>query len=304
MRSRVNPRSDRGRPTTYDCDPGGGHRVARSTLFGAPRTAAPKRTIHMASTAPDRLRDELLELIRERERDGIRGLADRVGPAEWADLIPQLEPGEVAVLLQWLPDEEIPEIFEELDPSTAAHLLRTLSRNEAAEVLGGMRPEDADELRSLADYPPDSAGGLMTPEFVAVAPEARASEAIAAIRRLIDTAETVSYVYVIDGERHLLGVLSLYRLMLSAADTPVVELMAPTTVRVHATTDRETAARLLTDRNLLAIPVVDDVDRLLGIITEDDVADVLQQEATEDIERLGGSEPLALPYRLASVPLL
>jgi magnesium transporter len=187
----------------------------------------------MASTAPDRLRDELLELIRERERDGIRGLADRVGPAEWADLIPQLEPGEVAVLLQWLPDEEIPEIFEELDPSTAAHLLRTLSRNEAADVLGGMdpddaadvienlpaeeatqilvrmRPEDADELRSLADYPPDSAGGLMTPEFVAVAPEARASEAIAAIRRLIDTAETVSYVYVIDGERHLLGVLSL-----------------------------------------------------------------------------------------------
>ena len=93
----------------------------------------------MASTAPDRLRDELLELIRERERDGIRGLADRVGPAEWADLIPQLEPGEVAVLLQWLPDEEIPEIFEELDPSTAANLLRTLSRNEAAEVLGGMR---------------------------------------------------------------------------------------------------------------------------------------------------------------------
>ncbi len=282
----------------------------------------------MASTAPDRLRDELLELIRERERDGIRGLADRVGPAEWADLIPQLEPGEVAVLLQWLPDEEFPEVFEELDPSTAANLLRTLSRNEAAEVLGGMdpddaadvienlsdedasqilvrmKPEDADELRSLADYPTDSAGGLMTPEFVAVTPETKASEAIAAIRRLIDTAETVSYVYVIDAERHLLGVLSLYRLMLSAADTPVIDLMAPTTVRVHATTDRETAARLLTDRNLLAIPVVDDVDRLLGIITEDDVADVLQQEATEDIERLGGSEPLALPYRLASVPLL
>src|SRR4026209_1436084 len=187
MRSRVNPRSDRGRPTTYDCDPGGGHRVARSTLFGAPRTAAPKRTIHMASTAPDRLRDELLELIRERERDGIRGLADRVGPAEWADLIPQLEPGEVAVLLQWLPDEEIPEVFEELDPSQAPNLLRTLSRNADAEVLGGMdpdvaadvienlsdedarqvlvrmKPEDADELRSLAGYPTHSAGGLRTP---------------------------------------------------------------------------------------------------------------------------------------------
>jgi magnesium transporter len=289
---------------------------------------APKRIIAMASTAPDALRDELQELIREREREGIRGLADRVGPAEWAALIPQLEPGEVAVLLQWLPDEEIPEVFEELDPTAAAELLRTLSRNEAAEVLGGMdpddaadvienlpaedvsqilvrmKPEDVTELRALADYAPDSAGGLMTPEFVAVTPETRASEAIAAIRQLIDTAETVSYVYVIDGERHLLGVLSLYRLMLSPAHTPVVELMAPTTVRVQATTDRETAARLLTDRNLIAIPVVDDEDRLLGIITEDDVADVLEDEATEDIERLGGSEPLAQPYRSASVPLL
>ena len=80
--------------------------------------------------------------------------------------------------------------------------------------------------------------------------------------------------------------------------------MAPTTVRVRATADQEAAARLLTDRNLLAIPVVDDDDHLLGIITEDDVADVLEAEATEDIERLGGSQPLNLPYRLASVPLL
>jgi magnesium transporter len=139
---------------------------------------------------------------------------------------------------------------------------------------------------------------------VAVPRAARASEAIAAIRRLVDEAETVNYVYVVDNERHLLGVLSLYRLLLSQADTPVSELMAPTTVRVRAMADRETAARLLTERNLLAIPVVDDEDHLLGIITEDDVADVLEAETTEDIERLGGSEPLNIPYRISSVPLL
>jgi magnesium transporter len=144
----------------------------------------------------------------------------------------------------------------------------------------------------------------MTPEFVAVESTATSAQAITAIRHLVDEAETVSYVYVIDGERHLLGVLSLYRLLLSPTDTPVVELMAPTTVRVRASADQETAARLLTDRNLVAIPVVDDEDHLLGIITEDDVADVLEAEATEDIERLGGSEPLNQPYRLASVPLL
>jgi magnesium transporter len=96
----------------------------------------------------------------------------------------------------------------------------------------------------------------------------------------------------------------LYRLLLSPDTTPVEQLMAPSTVRVRASADQETAARLLTDRNLLAIPVVDDDDHLLGIITEDDVADVIEAEATEDIERLGGSQPLNLPYRLASVPLL
>jgi magnesium transporter len=139
---------------------------------------------------------------------------------------------------------------------------------------------------------------------VAVPQDATAEEAIAAIRNLVDSAETVNYVYVVDEERRLLGVLSLYRLLLSRAATPVVELMAPTTVRVRASADQEVAARLLTDRNLLAIPVVDDDDRLLGIITEDDVADVLQAEATEDIERLGGSQPLNVPYRLSNVQLL
>ena len=144
----------------------------------------------------------------------------------------------------------------------------------------------------------------MTPAYVAVRTDATSAQAIAAIRRLVDEAETVNYVYVVDEERHLLGVLSLYRLLLSPDDTPVEKLMAPSTVRVRASADQETAARILTDRNLLAIPVVDDDDHILGIITEDDVADVLQEEATEDIERLGGSQPLNLPYRLASVPLL
>jgi magnesium transporter len=282
----------------------------------------------MTSAVTEQLLAEIQQLIREREREGISGLAERVGPAEWADLIPQLDSGEIAVLLQWLPDDEVPQVFEELDPATAASILRTLTQPEAAAVLEGMDPddaadvlenlpdtdvdqilirmkaEDAAEIRRLAGYEPDTAGGLMTPEFVAVESTATSAQAIAAIRHLVDEAETVSYVYVIDGERHLLGVLSLYRLLLSPTDTPVVELMAPTTVRVRASADQETAARLLTDRNLVAIPVVDDEDHLLGIITEDDVADVLEAEATEDIERLGGSEPLNQPYRLASVPLL
>jgi magnesium transporter len=282
----------------------------------------------MTSLQTSELLSEVQALIREREREGVAGLAERIDASEWADLVPQLEPSEVAVLLQWLPDEEIPALLEELPPSEAARILRTLAAPEAAklleemdpddaadvveqlpsrdanEILVRMRPSEAAEIRGLSIYPPDSAGGIMTPAYVAVTRDATAAEAIAAIRKLVDQAETVNYVYVVDEERHLLGVLSLYRLILSRSDAKVVDLMAPTTVRVRASADREVAARLLTDRNLLAIPVVDDEDHLLGIITEDDVAEVLEAEATEDIERLGGSQPLNLPYRLASVSLL
>ena len=234
---------------------------------------------------------EVQALIRERERDGVRGLADRIGPSEWADLIPMLEPSEVALLFQWLPDEELPELLEELSPADAARILRTLSRAEAAELLEDMdpddatdvveqlpedeareilvrmRPEEASELRELSRYSPETAGGIMTPAFVAVTADATAEEAITAIRQLVDDAETVNYIYVIGPDRKLLGVLSLYRLLLSPGETPVRELMAPSTVRVRADADREVAARLLTDRNLLALPVVDDEDHLLGIIT-------------------------------------
>ena len=282
----------------------------------------------MSTVATDALLEEIQELIRERERDGVAGLAERVGPSEWAALVPRLDPSEVAVLLQWLPDSEIPELLEELDPHEAAAILRTLSRQEAATLLAGMDPDDAadvvenltepevtqilvrmdpaeaEEIRRLSDFEPDSAGGIMTPEFVAVTTDATAASAIAAIRGLVGSAETVDYVYVVDAERHLIGVLSLYRLMLSPGSTLVTALMAPTTVRVRASADREAAANLLTERNLLAIPVVDDADHLLGIITQDDVADVLEAEATEDIERLGGSQPLNVPYRLSSVALL
>ena len=282
----------------------------------------------MSSQATADLLIEVQALIREREREGVLGLAEVIGPAEWADLVPELEPSEVAILIQWLPDEEIALILEELPPTEAARILRTLSVPEAGALLGEMdpddaadvvevlpdedaneilvrmRPDDAAEIRQLSGYEPDTAGGIMTPEYVAVSKDATSAQAIAAIRRLVDEAETVNYVYVVDEERHLLGVLSLYRLLLSPERTPVVDLMAQSTVRVRATADQETAARLLTDRNLLAIPVVDDEDHLIGIITEDDVADVIEAEATEDIERLGGSQPLNLPYRFASVPLL
>ena len=278
--------------------------------------------------ATEDLLSEVRDLIAERRDRGIHGLANRLGPSEWADVVPRLDPSEVAVLLEWLPEAEIAELLEELDPAAAAAILRLLSRDEAADLLEAMDPDDATdvmeefasgeaeqlliemepaeaaEIRELLAYPADTAGGRMTPAFVAVAPDLRADQAIAALRRVAEEAETLYYVYVIDPAERLLGVLSLHNLVLTRPETPVRSLMIPDAVRVRADADQETAARLLTDHNLLAVPVVDEADRLLGIITQDDVADVLEEEATEDIERLGGSQPLETPYRLAGVALL
>ncbi len=272
--------------------------------------------------------NEVRELLAEREERGIRGLADRLGPADWADLVQRLDDEEISALLEHLPAAEIPKLLEELEPEQAADILQQLGRDEAADlleridpddaadivaeftgdaaeqILQAMEPEEAAEIRELLPYPPDTAGGRMTPAFVAIAPNVRADDAIAMLRQVAEEAETIFYVYVLDDDERLLGVLSLHHLVLTRPDAPVSEVMVEDPFRVRADADQEAAARLLTDNNLLALPVVDDEDHLLGIITQDDIADVLEEEATEDIERLGGSQPLDTPYRLATVPLL
>lgn len=161
------------------------------------------------------LLDDVRELIAARERDGIVGLAGRVGPAEWADLVPRLDAKEVAVLIQWLPDAELPELLAELKPADAAAILRTLSqpvaadlleamdpddatdvveelpKAEAEQILIHMEPEEAAEIRELLSFPPDSAGSIMTPAFVAVDPDVRSDQAIAALRRVAAETETM-----------------------------------------------------------------------------------------------------------------
>ncbi len=278
--------------------------------------------------ANDELLDEIRELIAEREELGIRGLTDRLGPSDWADIVLRLDDDEVAVLLESIPDREIPEILEELDPANAAAILRLRPREEAADlleaidpddatdiiaelpsedreqILRAMEPDEAAEIRELSAYPPDTAGGRMTPAFVAISPDVRADDAVVLLRRVAEEAETILYVYVIDEVERLLGVLSLHNLVLTRPDTPVQDVMVSDPIRVKADADQETAARLLVDMNLLALPVVDDDDRLLGIITQDDVADVIEEETTEDFERIGGSQPLDMPYRFASAGLL
>ena len=156
------------------------------------------------------------------------------------------------------------------------------------------------ELRELLAYPADSAGGLMTPAFVSIAPTLRADQAIAALRKVAETAETVNYVYVTDPEDHLLGVLSLHRLVLTNQESLVRDLMFTRPITALVTADQEDAAKLLTDNELLALPVVDEENHILGIITVDDITEVLEREVDAEVdaaavplERELGEDPLA-----------
>jgi magnesium transporter len=189
-----------------------------------------------------------------------------------------------------------------MDPDDAADHVGVLDPEEAEAVLTAMEDAEARDVRQLLSYPPESAAGIMTPDFVAVAPYLTADEALDQLGRVAEEAETIYEVYVTDpATGRLLGVLSLRSLALAPRWQLVSQLMSPHVVSVRANADQETAARLLEREHFLALPVVDDDGRLLGIITADDAADVLLEEAGEDIERLGGSLPLEEPYLRASL---
>lgn len=273
-----------------------------------------------------------LDAVRRALRDGEAAALTRetgpLTPAQWAWVLARLSAREVQDAGPRLPPGLLPGIVAELPAQTAADLIRPLAPEQGAAVLRALDPDDAVDLlaalgagsarellerlpaehaarlRDLLTYPPDTAGGRMTPQFVAVRPELSADQAIGAIRQAARDAETVYYVYVVDESGAFLGLLSLRDLVLAAPDTPVRQLMTPGPASVRVDTDQEEAARLLVRLDLLALPVLDARGRLVGILTEDDVADVLEEEATEDFERIGGSQPLETPYRRAGTWLL
>ncbi len=277
----------------------------------------------------DQILRDVQAALAEPERGDVSSQIGPVSPIVWADVIARLASYQRPVVLKQLPDDIIPDVMALLDAGLAARIVQEQPASDAVSLLERMDPDDATDvlerlsadgaaslldkmddstgalLRQLMTYPADTAGGRMTPRFVAITPDLRADQAIARIRQAAREAETTYYVYVVDEHGRLVGVLSLHELVVNAeADTPVRELMAPSVISVQVDTDQEEAARLLIRENLLALPVVGADGRLAGIITEDDVADVLEEEATEDIEKLGGSQPLEMPYRHASILLL
>ncbi|MFN3368871.1 MAG: magnesium transporter [Thermus sp.] len=220
-----------------------------------------------------------------------------------AEVFANLPAEEEAEYLKTLPPWRVQELLEELSLDDLADALQAVEEEDPElfrRLKEALDPETRAEVEELTQYEEDEAGGLMTPEYVAVREGMTVEEVIRFLRRAAPDAETIYYIYVVDEGGRLRGVLSLRDLIVADPKTKVAEIMNPKVVFVRTDTDQEEVARLMADYDFTVLPVVDEEGVLVGIVTVDDVLDVLEQEATEDIHRLAAVDVPDLVYSQAS----
>lgn len=251
----------------------------------------------LADSSVIEIAEELSRLPKERRAVPFRLLAkDRA-----LEVFEELDPALQQELLDGLRDANVRQLFEQMDPDDRAALVDEVPAKVARRLLGGLSPHERRMTATLLGYPEDSAGRIMSPEVVSLRQTMPAGQAVDKVRRIGHHAETVYALPVTDSSRRLVGMMGLRDLVLADPDTPVSELMDTDVYSVRADTDQEAAARLMLDANLLALPVVDSENRLLGVITVDDAMEILEEEDTEDVARTGGAEPLGRPYFTVSL---
>lgn len=238
-------------------------------------------------------------LLSELEESDQQMLFPQLAPDTAADILEEMDDDEAAELVSALPAETTIRIVDIMAPDEAADLLGSMDPDYAATVLAGL--EDPDEIRPLLLHPTDSAGGIMNSEFLALRRRMTTTEAMVALRAWQPDEDDIYYLFVIDQHARLAGVVSLRQLVISPPNTLIQDIMDTAVISVLVGTDQEECARIMSRYDLLALPVVDEQRVLLGLITIDDVVDVLQEETTEDIQRLAGTEPLERPYLDSSV---
>ncbi|MFO7549661.1 MAG: magnesium transporter [Acidimicrobiia bacterium] len=263
---------------------------------------------------------DLAEWTRSADLDALREWIEQTGTLDIAEDIARLEPDERALTFRLLPrdraltvfealdpvhqqdvlealrDERVVQIMEALDPDDRARLFEEMPAKVVRRVLAGLSPLERSYTAALLGYPEDSAGRIMTPEFVLLRASMTAADALAKIRRTPSEPETLTMMPVGDDQRRLLGVVRLARLVQAPPSRAVSELVEEETYRVSAFDDQEAAARLVAEADLLSLPVVDSEDRVVGVITVDDAMRILEEEVTEDLHLAGGTEPLGRPY--------
>jgi magnesium transporter len=244
----------------------------------------------------------LAEAIADMHGDELRTVLAALGVDRTADVVSELDPDEAVDVLQQLSDATAADVLEAMDPDEAADVVGELREEDAPaaeRLLQEMEADEAADVRQLLAYAEDTAGGIMTTDYLAVPASVTVQQAIQLVRAPGEEElppESVSYLYVTDDGGRLVGVVPWHRLVRAGERVPIRALCEPQTVSVPADADQEAVAQVVHEHRLIAVPVLDANDRLVGIVTADDVADVVEEETTEDIERLGGSEPLEEPY--------
>lgn len=269
---------------------------------------------------------EVLELLREKQYAELREVLHVLPAADVADILSGIEPTDAAIAFRFLPRDDAGTVFSYLDGDTQERIIRQLGDSSAVTIIESMDPDDRvrllDELppdvaqriiaslspeerkstQAILGYPVRSVGRLMTPDYVRIRPEWTVARALDHIRRYGRDAETINVVYVVDDVGVLIDDLRLRQLIMAEPDATVESQMNRQFVTLRADQPQEDAVELLQKYDRVAMPVIDSRGILLGIITHDDVADVAEQEATEDMQKLGGVQALEQPY--AETPIL
>jgi magnesium transporter len=272
------------------------------------------------------LQPEIKSLIEERKLSELKEILSDWTPTDIAEVFSDLPEKDQAILFRLLPHDLATDSFEYLDFDMQMNLLKAMGNKEVASILNEMSPDDrtalleempstaakqlialltADERKiaqTLLGYPEDSVGRLMTPDYIAVKPEWSITETLSYIRENGKDSETLNIIYVIDEKGKLIDDIKIRDVLLASLDKKVIDLMDENYVALNVFDDQETAVGVFKKYDRIALPVVDSFGVLIGIVTVDDVFDVAEEEATEDIHKLGGMEALEEPY--ISTPFL
>ena len=267
----------------------------------------------------------LVKMLEEKKYATLRDILITMNPSDVAGLFSDLEENQIPLMFRLLAKEQAAETFVEMDPDAQELLIKGFSDNELKEVLDELYVDDAADIveempanvvkrilkaadpemrksiNQILRYPEDSAGSIMTTEYVSLRPNMTVEEAILRIRRQGVDKETIYTCYVTDNDRTLLGLVSVKDLLLAEDDeTRLKDIMLTNIISVTTQTDQESVARMLSKYNFLCLPVVDGENRMVGIVTFDDAMDVLTEEATEDMELMSGMTPSEKPYLKSS----
>ncbi len=250
-------------------------RKAQSALTKVLKKIHPAELAWIFRHLTTRERHDIFDMLKEPERRG--------------DFLSELDDSIKLDLISTLPPKSLAGVIETMSTDDRVDLLDDLPEELRTQVLEQMKREDAAEVEELLQYEADSAGGIMSPDFLALDEDLTVGEAIKKVQQLSEAAEMAFYLYVVDGTNLLKGVLSLRQLLMNPADQPLSSIMETDVIAVSMETDQEEVAQIVSRYNFMAVPVVDHEGIILGIVTVDDILDIVREEATEDFLQMVGA---------------